>query len=112
MFSDSDRARLADKMFTFDLAAGHSKWVPGTDQNTEFNCLSQGQTGAQTQVQVIAYDVQGNPQGSCGYVTTGNQPNVKGPSQGFGTARDCGATGPCSLGFVNRGPDDIVVSIH
>jgi hypothetical protein len=61
---------------------------------------------------VIAYDPQGTPLGSCLYVTTANQPGVKGPSQGSGAARDCGATGPCSLGFVNRGPDDIVVSIH
>lgn len=112
MFNDSDRARLFDKLWGFDLAAGKTKWVPGPDQNTEFNILSQGLTGANTNVRVFTYAPNGAPLGVCAFVTAGNKPNVSGPTQAFGTAAGCGATGPCSLGFQNDGPDDVVVSIH
>ena len=112
MFGDSDRARLADKLFGFTLQPGDTAWYPGPDQNTEFNCLSQGNSGAVTQVRVYASDPQGNALGAVSYATTANRPNVKGPVQGFGSARDVGATGPVSLGFQNMGPDAVIVTIH
>jgi Glycosyl hydrolases family 25 len=112
MFTDEDRARLGDKLFGFDLAAGRTKFVPGPDQNTEFNIVSQGNDGARTTVRVFAYDTAGNVLGQQAYVTNANLPNQHGPTQSFGVAAALGATGACSLGFVNDGAGDVYVTLH
>ncbi len=113
MFTDSDRARLGDKVYAFDLGADKTRYVAGPDQNTYFNLVSQGSAGAVTTVRVFAYDPAGSVLGVKDYTTRGNQPNLAGPQQAAGQVAELGATGPgVTLGFVNQGPDDVVVTIH
>ncbi len=113
MFEDSDRARLADKVYGFELGAEKVRYIAGPDQNTYFNLVSQGPDGKTTTVRVFAYDAAGAVLGVKDYRTTGNQPNVAGPQQAAGQASELGATGAgVTLGFVSQGPDDVMVTIH
>lgn len=94
----------------FDLAPGQVKWIGGPDQGTLWNAVAASDQS--TTLTVIAYELDGTPirtrQGSL----PGNQPNVKGPGQFYGTASDLGAVGPCTLGFVNDGGGPCTVTVH
>lgn len=94
----------------FDLAPGQVKWIGGPDQGTNWNAVAASDQS--TTLTVITYRLDGTPISSKQGSLSGNQPNVKGPSQFFGTASDLGASGPCTLGFVNDGGGPCTVTIH
>lgn len=99
-----------DDVLTFILEAGNSDWLGGPDQNTDWNAVA---LEGDTTLEVIAYGLDGTPLKSSGLLQlTANQPNVKGPSQQYGSAAQLGAIGPCTLGFVAGEGGAVRITIH
>lgn len=92
-----------------DVEAGKIRFVAGPNADTYWNAISEGGTT----LEVIAYDQNGQVLGSTGKLNLpGNVPNQHGPGGIGGQARSIGATGACSLGFVNSGGYPCTVMLH
>jgi hypothetical protein len=88
------------EMQTFFIKVGDPVlWIPGPNQATQFNLACDRGVA---DVQLYASDVTGapvtlDPQKS-GFQLQGNEPNVRGPVQVFGSLSELGVVGPVTLG--------------
>jgi hypothetical protein len=115
------------EMQTFTLAPGDKKWIPGPNDKTQLNIVVDDGQG---DLVLAAVDPMGTPIAidlyklhnmqtvapllPPGHVQLiGNEPNIRGPIDVYGSLAEVGVTGPCSLYLENAGASGtITVSLH